>query len=105
MWDHPWTKEQVMRKPYIDGLTLASDIDCLRAVWDERERAMVVTLRTWDVSTKSVQLLLHNLPTGRYGLYVNGDLRESAESTASSIPLTVKLGVDGDGVDLVVVHE
>lgn len=105
MWDRPWTKGEVESRPYIDGLGLESNVDCLRGIWDEQEGAMVVTLRTWNGSTKAVELLVNALPTGHYGIYVNGELREVADvgSTMKSLPVQVE--VDGNGVNLIVIHE
>jgi hypothetical protein len=105
MWEHPWTKEVVESTPWIDGLGLERGVDCLRGVWDDEERAMLVSLRTWDGSVKSVQLLARNLPCGRYGIYQNGELQHVAEVAPLSEPLVIDLKVSGDELDLVVLKE
>jgi hypothetical protein len=46
MWDHPWTKEEVEKHPWIDNLGFEQNIDCLRGVWDPKRRAMVASFRT-----------------------------------------------------------
>jgi hypothetical protein len=104
MWDHPWTKEEVETRPWIDGLGLEQDVDCLRGMWDEEEHAMIVSLRTWNGSTKMVHLLVKALPPGRYGIYENGELRQAAEVTSPAKPLSVDLKVDGNGADLVILR-
>jgi hypothetical protein len=35
MWDRPWTKEEVDNRPWIDGVGLEQDVDCLQGTWDE----------------------------------------------------------------------
>lgn len=104
MWDHPWTKEEVRSRPYIDGLFLEKDIDCLRGAWDEQEQAMLVSLKTWNGSSKKVQFAVENLPAGNYGVYLNGELRDAVEVTPKSGSLPLDLEVDGNGTDLVVLH-
>lgn len=52
MWTNPWTPEQVRKAPFIDGIDLSSGIDFLRGIWDEAFKMMVVTMRTWDGSSK-----------------------------------------------------
>lgn len=48
MWQSPWTTKQVDEAPFVDELTYASNVDVLRAFWDEASRAMVLTLRMWN---------------------------------------------------------
>ena len=104
MWDHPWTKEEVRSKPWVDGVDLAQDVDCLRAMWDSEEQAMVVSLRMWNGSSKSVPVEVKNLPAGRYGVYINGELRKATEVTAASRDVPFDVVVDGDGVDMVLLR-
>jgi Linalool dehydratase/isomerase len=48
MWEKPWTKEEVQRRPWLDGVSFENGVDVLRASWVEEEEAMVLTMRTWD---------------------------------------------------------
>lgn len=105
MWDEPWSKEEVEARPWIDGVYLDQDVDCLRGVWDVGERAMVVSLRTWNGSTKNVQLSAYCLPVGTYGIYENGKLRRVVEIMSALKPLVVDLVVTQVGVDLVIKGE
>jgi hypothetical protein len=52
MWEKPWTPGHVSHYPFVDGLDLGSGVDFLRGVWDRKECAMVVTLRSWVQSVK-----------------------------------------------------
>ena len=103
MWERPWTQDDVKKRPWVDGFDLGQDVDCLRGTWDDASRAMLVSLRTWNGSEKIVQLIVKNLPLGVYGIYENGELRRVVTQESESLPVDVK--VDGQGVDLVILHE
>jgi hypothetical protein len=53
MWEAPWTREHFARTPYVDGVDLSSGVDFFRGAWDADVGAMIVTLRTWDGSSKT----------------------------------------------------
>jgi hypothetical protein len=53
MWEKPWSKEHFSGFPFVDGISLASDVDFFRGNWDSGKGAFVVTLRTWDGATKT----------------------------------------------------
>ncbi|MCJ1478617.1 hypothetical protein MMC13_007298 [Lambiella insularis] len=104
MWDKPWTKADLERRPYIDDVYLAQGIDCLRGDWDEKRRAMVATFRSWDGSAKSIKPSVKNLRSGTYGVYVDGRLR-NVETVRSPTDIVVgNLEVGGEEVDLVVLR-
>ncbi|KAF7337799.1 Ldi domain-containing protein [Mycena sanguinolenta] len=54
MWEAPWSREHLARSPYVGGVTLDSGMDFLRGVWDADAGAMIVTMRTWDGSRKTI---------------------------------------------------
>jgi hypothetical protein len=52
MWTDPWTPDHVSSAPFVNGINLDSGIDFLRGCWDELYNAMVVTMRSWDGTSK-----------------------------------------------------
>ncbi|USP77976.1 hypothetical protein yc1106_05250 [Curvularia clavata] len=52
MWEKPWSKEHFSDFPFVDGISLASDVDFLRGNWDSGKGAFVVSMQTWDGSKK-----------------------------------------------------
>jgi hypothetical protein len=53
MWEAPWSREHFARSPYVDGVDLSSGVDFLRGIWDADAGAMIITVRTWDGSSKT----------------------------------------------------
>ena len=102
MWDEPWTKEQVETRPWIDGVYLEQGIDILRGAWAEDTQAMIATFRSWNGEDVLIKPVIKALPAGRYGVYVNGDLRDVAETQDLSSEIDVELNVGKEEVDLVV---
>ena len=62
MYDHPWTPEQVKKRPYIEGVGLENDVDWLRGTWIENRKALVATCKTWDGKSVTMRLSIKNLP-------------------------------------------
>ncbi|KAF2844048.1 hypothetical protein T440DRAFT_484470, partial [Plenodomus tracheiphilus IPT5] len=92
MWLAPWTPKQVDEAPFVDNLTYASNVDVLRASWDQVSKAMVLTLRTWNGKDEIVSFEVCNLPAGSYGLYKNGVLSETRGILAgSAFELTMRV--------------
>jgi hypothetical protein len=52
MWEKPWSREHFSSFPFVDEISLASNVDFLRGSWDSGKGVFVVTMRTWDGSTK-----------------------------------------------------
>jgi hypothetical protein len=52
MYENPWGNEHFSNYPFIDNIDLSSGVDFLRGYWDENEKALVVTLRSFDGKTK-----------------------------------------------------
>lgn len=104
MWASPWTKSQVKSRPYVDGFDLGSNIDCTRGIWDEKEQAMIISLRSWNGDKVKASMNVHTLPNGLHGVYINGDLSKVEEVTAAKGSISVAVDVDGNGVDVVVMR-
>lgn len=52
MWLDAWTPNQLSSLPYLEGLDLASGVDFLRVIWDEKLQAIIITMRSWDGNTR-----------------------------------------------------
>jgi hypothetical protein len=48
MWEKPWSADDVAKRPWVDGIDLTDGVDVLRGAWVEEQRAMVLTVRSWD---------------------------------------------------------
>nr|OQO28665.1 hypothetical protein B0A51_04776 [Rachicladosporium sp. CCFEE 5018] len=103
MWECPWTREQVEKTPYVDGIDLGTGVDCLSGRWDEEKSAMFVALRTWHTKDVDVTAVVRNLPPGKYGVYVDGELKNVTETTHGK-PFGVHLIVGGQDVELVLLQ-
>ncbi|MBA7493155.1 hypothetical protein ES702_03711 [subsurface metagenome] len=105
MWEQPWTTEMLAKRPWVDGVGFADDVDFLRGTWDEEKQAMIVTARLWRepaAGSKSLIFQVKNLPAGQWATYVNGELRETAElKEARQVDVSHELGTEE--VDIVVV--
>ena len=107
MWDEPWTRQTVERRPYIDNVTLDQGCDCLRGRWDEDNQAMIATFRTWNDALGqpiSLKPIIKGLPTGRYSVFVDGRLGDVQTVRERGDEVDVKLDVGVVDVDLVVVR-
>ncbi|KAJ0162144.1 hypothetical protein CTA2_5049 [Colletotrichum tanaceti] len=100
MWDKPWTRETLASRPWVDQVSLSQGVDCLRACWDDEEKLLVLTLRTWDDGSVKVQPVARNLSAGFWGVYVQGELvrRDAVEDGGS---LSVDVEVTGNDLDIV----
>ncbi|KAJ6520488.1 hypothetical protein C8R45DRAFT_62081 [Mycena sanguinolenta] len=104
MWEAPWSHEHLARSPYVDGVTLDSGVDFLRGMWDADAGAMIVTMRTWDGSCKTISPVFHNLPEGTYGLYIDGALTQ-VNSVPATGSLTTTVVARGQELDLVLLRD
>jgi hypothetical protein len=84
MWDQPWTREDVESRPWIDGVGLEQDVDCLCGRWDADQQALLATFRTWNSGRVAIRRVVKMLPSGTYGIYVNGELKKVAVIAFSS---------------------
>jgi hypothetical protein len=60
MWEHPWTKEDIALRPWIDNVGLSDGVDALRGLWD-KERHVMASLRTWDGRVMQIKPVVRNL--------------------------------------------
>ena len=104
MMNAPWTKETLARSPYVDGLDLSQGVDCLRGVWDQDRKAMVVTVREWTGKGSTISLDIQNFSSGRWTVYTSQGGR-----TTHNLPNGGHIAVDttlkgGEEVDIVVIQ-
>ena len=102
MWEHPWTKEDLASRPWIDNVSMDSGVDTVRGAWDTERQMMVASLRTWDGRSAQIKPVIRNLVEGLYGVYVDGALVEKKEVNGREDVVAVELKVAGKEVDLVV---
>ncbi|KAJ5111254.1 hypothetical protein N7532_001789 [Penicillium argentinense] len=69
MWEAPWTKDVIEKMPWVDGLDLSSEVDCLRGIWDASAQWLVTTLREWADRGTHVNFAVRNLPSNSWFLY------------------------------------
>lgn len=102
VWDSPWTQEQVESQPWLDGVTMSDGIDFLRGTWDADQASMVVTMRSWDGSKKTVKPVFKNLPAGTWEIFVDGHCATRLEvNQDQDVDLAVEVEVGGADVDVV----
>ena len=105
MWEHPWTKEGLNSRPWVEGCSLGDDVDFLRGVWDTERRAAIVTLKSWEgdfEKPKDVRIVVRGLPMAEWAIYVNGDLQHTTDVDSNGT-LEVKVAVaPSEEVDVVV---
>jgi len=75
MYESPWTQKILAERPFFDEIDLSLGVDFLRGVWMEEMNALVMTLRSWDGASHLVEPRVNNLGAGRWGVYVDGELR------------------------------
>lgn len=103
MWDRPWTRVHLDNRPWIDGLDLSQNIDCLRGVWDEEAKAVIVTLKTWNGESARANLVTKSLEAGTWAVYEQGKLsavHELLRASAIQIPIFLEAGKE---IDVVIV--
>ena len=102
MWEKPWTKKTIQARPWVDGIGFMDDVDFLRGIWDERNHAMIVTLKRWCGDEEKEQAMqIKNLPNGDWTIFVDGMPKESQTLTAGE-DVVVTVAVGRKEVDIVV---
>ena len=104
MWEKPWTREDVEGRPWVDGVSLGSGVDCLRGVWDEEERAMVLSLRTWDGRKQTQGVSVKALHSVTWAVYVDGELVRIVEVSVQDKGVSLEVEVSGEPVDIVLIE-
>jgi hypothetical protein len=100
-WDEPWTRDDVRARPWVDGVTLADGVDFLRGVWDVEENVVVVTMRAWDGSAKTVGPVFKDLAAGEWAVYVDDELRATHAVQHDGGEISTTFVVGGDDVSIV----
>jgi hypothetical protein len=108
MWDCPWTREYLAARPWVDGLDLSQNVDCLRGIWDEESKAIIITLMTWSNEAAQVQFSAKNLEAGTWTLYQQGRL--SLLSEVYTLPPSGDIQVErtvepGEEVNIVIIKD
>ncbi|KAJ3538368.1 hypothetical protein NM208_g5935 [Fusarium decemcellulare] len=102
MYENPWGDEHFANTPHIGGIDFSSDVDFLRAAWNEELNALAITMRTWNSDTKQVPLSVCGLKEGRYAVYRNGNLIETCVVSTQSLSFELDLDISGEELDIVV---
>jgi hypothetical protein len=82
-------------------VTLADGVDFLRGVWDVEENVVVVTMRAWDGSAKTVGPVFKDLAAGEWAVYVDDELRATHAVQHDGGEISTTLVVGGDDVSIV----
>lgn len=102
MFESPWTKELLARRPYVDNVDLSQGVDFLRGHWSEDDAALILTVRSWDEKYHEINPWFHNLFPGIWGVYIDQHLDRVEEVTQVSGSISVHVRVPATGeVDLV----
>ncbi len=104
MWDLPWTKAVLEARSWIDGIGLEQGIDYLRGSWDDDKKMMIATFRSWDDKKVTIRPTARNLPTGTYGVYLDGELIQTELVGSNEDGITIEIEVGGDEVDLIILR-
>ena len=102
LWEEPWTQKQVQAQPWLDGVTLADNVDLLRGQWDAERKVMVVTMKSWDASIKTINPIFKNLSAGIWEVIVDGQAVKK-EKVQKGGEMSTIVEVDGTEVDVLAV--
>lgn len=103
MWQQPWTRELLGGRPWVDDVSLGDDVDFLRGIWDDAEKAMILTLRRWRGKDEPLTLTIKDLPAGRWAVYTQDELKKEVTLNAvGDIHIEEVVGLKE--VDIVVVQ-
>ncbi|EJU01244.1 hypothetical protein DACRYDRAFT_89084 [Dacryopinax primogenitus] len=101
MWEEPWDDRRVRGYPALVGITFADGVDFLRGLWDEKRNAFVLSLRSWSGEKIMINPSVIHLPTGTYGMYVDGELKKEITCQNGEGRVDLELTVDAMGLDMV----
>ncbi|KAF5652537.1 Linalool dehydratase-isomerase [Fusarium sp. NRRL 25303] len=95
MWDRPWTRDILAVEPWIDNLDLSQGVDYLRGLWDGDEKALIVTMKSWNGDEVTVEPIARNLEQGTWVVYVNDEpVKCDAVGQLGSLSVTVTVGAE-----------
>ncbi|SCV33637.1 uncharacterized protein FFB14_04616 [Fusarium fujikuroi] len=100
MWDKPWTRNVLAAEPWIDNLNLSEGFDYLRGLWDRDEKALIVTMKSWNGDEVTVEPNARNLEQGTWVVYVNGE-PVKCDTVGQFDSLSVTVTVSAEEVDVV----
>lgn len=75
----------------------------LRGDWREEEKAITVTMETWDGSSGTMPLKVRGLKIGEWGIYVNGELKGVKRVSSYEESVDVEVEIGGEERDVVIV--
>lgn len=107
MWGQPWTKEYLQTQPWVDGLEFNQGLDCLRGVWDEQAKAMIITVREWASRATYVGSAVHGLPSGTWTVYLKKDttLNYEVPTGEKGVAMAMETMEAGEEVDFVIMRD
>lgn len=96
-------RETLETHPYVDGLDLLQDVDCLRGVWDHENSALIVTLCEWAGLGAAISFSVENLPAGSWSVYTSkGEDKQYHLAKGGRIVVDATVG-ENEEVDFAVV--
>ncbi|GCB17122.1 linalool dehydratase/isomerase [Aspergillus awamori] len=102
MWDRPWTRDILAKRPWIDGVDLSQGVDFLRGQWESEESALILTMKTWDGSVVELEPTARNLEEGTWAVYVAGELQKCVQVTDTN-SFTFRVAAGADEVDVIII--
>lgn len=100
MWNAPWTRETLSQRPWVDGVDLGQGVDFVRAVFDEGEQLLLLTIRSWDGSKKNMKPVVKQLPGGKYA--VTGEKQPREVVLSGDDDLVLEVEVSKEDLDVIV---
>ena len=101
MWEQPWTSSSLAERPWVDGVALGDEVDFLRGIWDDKARAMIITLKSWTGQPRELSFSIQNLGNGKWATYIDGQLKETTAIRRGEV-VDVNVVVAENEVDIIV---
>ena len=88
MYESPWTRKSLSKTPWIDNIHFVhpeQGVSILRGLWDEHEKALILTVKGWNFEGSkcneraTVTPVARGLENGSWRVYVRGKLAEVKE--------------------------
>lgn len=104
IYEAPWTRQDLASRPWVDGVDLSCGVDFLRGAWDSERSCLVLTMRTWDGTKRTLSITFRGLGEGLWKVFRNGEaIRETTVEQGDTIDLTIE--IDGEELDVVLLKE
>ncbi|EXL91126.1 hypothetical protein NOF04DRAFT_18210 [Fusarium oxysporum II5] len=104
MYSDPWTTSHFSTSPFVDNVDLSCGVDFLRGTWDDKRKALAMTIRSWDGTPRELQPRFSGLEKGIYGVYHNSELCEIYNIDDRMDTIELSLQVSGADYDLVILQ-